>query len=93
MNMVCPYRLAPGVALRPEAFGALVYRYDDRRLYVIHSLEAATFVSGLDGVRRMDDAIAEFVSRNGLSQAARDALLRTIEQLERKGVIASVDAT
>ena len=26
------YRLAPGVAIRPERFGGLVYRYDNRRL-------------------------------------------------------------
>ncbi len=90
MNAASPYRLAPGVALRSEPFGALVYHYDSRKLHVIQSREAADFIAGLDGVCSLDAAVAEFVSRHALPPAAADALLRTIERLENTGIVCAV---
>ena len=90
MNAAAPYRLAQGVALRPERFGALVYSYDDRRLYFIHSHLAAEFVGSLDGTRPLREAVDDFVARNGLAASMGDSLLHTVGKLERMGVVKSL---
>lgn len=87
------YRIADGVAIRPERFGALVYRYDNRRLYFIHSHAVADFVSGLNGARPLDDAIADFVTNRNMPVESCDSLRRTIGQLERLGLIGPVVET
>ncbi|MFO1113233.1 MAG: mycofactocin biosynthesis chaperone MftB [Rhodospirillales bacterium] len=51
MNLDDYYRLADGIAVRPERFGGLAYSYHDRRLYFIHSHGLAAFAGGLDGTR------------------------------------------
>lgn len=92
MNVTARYRLADGVAIRPERFGALVYRYDNRRLYFIHSSEAADFVSGLDGTHPLDRAVEDFVAHNALPESAGETLLTTVAQLERMGIVSAVPA-
>ena len=87
MNTAAHYRLAEGVAIRPERFGALVYRYDNRRLYFIHSRTAADFVGGLDGAHPLGQAVAAFVDRHALPPEAGDTLLGTLDQLETMGLI------
>ena len=91
MNAAAPYRLAQGVAIRAERFGALVYSYDHRRLYFIHSHLAADFIGGLDGTRSLRDAIDDFVARNGLDASMSDSLLHTVDKLERVGVVSAAE--
>lgn len=90
MNTAAHYRLAKGTAIRPERFGALVYRYDNRRLYFIHSHAVAAFVAGLDGAMPLSEAVAAFVADNGLAGPARDTLVQTVERLEGLGIIQAV---
>ncbi len=90
MNTGARYRLAEGVAIRPERFGALVYRYDNRRLYFIHSRTAADFVGGLDGAQPLDQAIARFVDRHDLPDATGASLLSTMGKLEKMGLVSAV---
>lgn len=80
-------RLAEGVAIRPERFGALIYRYDNRRLYFIHSREAADFIQSLDGCRPLDRAAADFVADRGLPAGSDAGLLRVASNLERMGLL------
>jgi putative mycofactocin binding protein MftB len=42
------YRLHPRVALRPEAFGAMAYHYDSRRLTFLRSPLLVEVVKGLE---------------------------------------------
>ena len=92
MNTANGYRLAKGVALRPERFGALVYRYDNRRLYFIHSRTAAAFVGGLDGTRPLAAEIAQFVDSHALPDGAGDDLLSMLSKLETMGLVSAVAA-
>lgn len=89
MTLDRPYRLADGVALRAERFGALAYRYDTRRLYFIHSRDAADFVAGLDGSVPLGTAIAGFVARRALPVAMRECLLETTRRLEGIGLVSA----
>lgn len=82
-----PYRLAEGVAIRPERFGALVYRYDNRRLYFIHSHAVADFVRDLDGSQPLGKAIEAFVRDRDMAEATSAALLKTVAQLESMGIV------
>ena len=91
-DMATPYRLAEGVAIRPERFGALVYRYDNRRLYFIHSHAVAAFVTGLDGTRPLDHAIESFIRDNDLEVTAGETLEKTVGQLTRMGIVEPIRA-
>ena len=59
VELTACYRLAPGVAIRPERFGGLVYRYDNRRLYFLHSHQAVEFINCLDGRRSLQEILDE----------------------------------
>ena len=87
MSASACYRLADGVAIRPERFGALVYRYDNRRLYFIHSHAVADFVGGLDGTRPLDEAVARFVRERALPAGVGDTLRDTVDKLQRMGIV------
>lgn len=84
------YRLADGVAMRRERFGGLIYRYDNRRLYFLHSPETVEFLAGLDGSRPLQDAVADFVAHNPHGAPRSDTLLHTVEQLESMGIVWAV---
>jgi putative mycofactocin binding protein MftB len=90
MNAAVPYRLAQGVAFRSERFGALVYRYNNRRLYFIHSQDVADFVAGLDGARPLEEAVKDFVAHHALPASTEHTLFHTIGQLERMGIVSNV---
>jgi putative mycofactocin binding protein MftB len=89
MNRIGCYRLAQNVAIRPERFGALVYNYDNRHLYFIHSHLVADFMIGLNGARPLGEAIDEFVALRALPASAADTLLETVGRLERMGMVKS----
>lgn len=90
MNTASPYRQADGVAIRPERFGALIYRHDNRRLYFIHSHLVADFILCLDGARPLGEAVEDFLSRRALPESAGGTLFSALEQLERIGVVRPV---
>jgi mycofactocin biosynthesis protein MftB len=90
MNIVSCYQFVDNVAIRPERFGALVYNYDNRQLYFIHSHLVAEFMAGLDGGCPLGQAIEQFVAQRGLPASATDTLLHTVGQLERIGIVRAV---
>lgn len=90
MNARAACRLAEGVAMRREPFGGLLYRYDDRRLYVIQSSQLMEFVAELDGTRPLQDAAAAFSMRQPGGASSTDTLLRMVEQLESIGLVEAV---
>lgn len=87
LNTQQSYEVAPKVSVRPERFGGLVYRYDNRALYFLHSRPLVDFLLGLDGGRPLDAALEEFATERGLSDGSRRAMENALEQLEGKGVI------
>ena len=87
MNLASCYRLAQGAAIRSERFGGLVYRYDNRRLYFLHSHAMVDFVSGLDGLRPLGEALDDFLVTRGLPESARETFIKAIAQLERLGIL------
>jgi mycofactocin biosynthesis protein MftB len=92
MNLATHYRLAEGVAIRSERFGGLVYRYDNRRLYFLHSRDVADFVSGLDGLRPLQKALEDFLVDRGLPTTAGGTLVKTVAQLEKMGILVPAPA-
>jgi mycofactocin biosynthesis protein MftB len=55
------WRLNPHVALRDEAFGALAYHYDNRRLVFLKSRTLVDLVSSLQEYPSAADALAALV--------------------------------
>ncbi|MDS4021780.1 MAG: mycofactocin biosynthesis chaperone MftB [Candidatus Competibacter sp.] len=88
MNLAARYRLADGVAIRPERFGGLVYRYDNRRLYFLHSHELVDFVSGLSGQRPLEEALDEWLASRELPETHRETLVKAVVQLDKLGILA-----
>jgi len=88
MNLDSCYRLAPYAALRHERFGGLVYRYDNRRLYFLHSAELVAFLSTLDSSRPLGAALDEFLVAHALPSTVRDVLVRALSQLEQLKLLA-----
>jgi putative mycofactocin binding protein MftB len=87
MNLDARYRLARGVAVRPERFGGLVYRYDNRRLFFLHSHDLVDFVSGLNGARPLGDALEEFLQARALPESARDIFIEAVARLETLNIL------
>jgi len=88
MNLEFCYRLAPGVAIRPERFGGLVYRYDNRRLFFLHSHELVDFVSGLEGEESpLGDALDDYLESHQLARSVRTTFINAMTQLEKLGVL------
>ncbi|MEW6636941.1 MAG: mycofactocin biosynthesis chaperone MftB [Actinomycetota bacterium] len=81
------YEVPAQVAVRPERFGGLVYRYDDRTLLFLHSRSLVDFLVGLDGGRPLGAALEEFAAERGMSEEERRALKDALERLEGKGII------
>jgi len=87
MNLDGCYCLAPGVAIRPERFGGLVYRYDDRRLFFLHSHALVDFVSNLDGKQPLRKVLADFLTTRELPETFQDGLLKALAQLDKIGLL------
>ena len=90
MNLSYRYRLADGVAVRPERFGGLAYNYHNRSLYFLHSRELTDFVSGLDGDLPLAEALDAFRRRHDLPAEVGEAMLKSLAALETKGIVAVV---
>lgn len=50
------WRISPGVALRPEPFGALAYHFGNRRLSFLKRRELVEVVEAFDGTATVRDA-------------------------------------
>lgn len=90
MNSRVRYQLADRVAVRPEHFGGLVYHYDDRRLYFLHSHELTDFVTGLSGEVPLEQAIEAFRTQRNLPAETGETILRSLAALERLGLLVPV---
>lgn len=90
MKIQAHYRLAPGVSIRPERFGGLVYRHDNRRLFFLHSHELVEFVNNLDGEVPLGDVLDDFLLTSHLSQSAHMTFTNALVQLEKLGVLVEV---
>jgi len=75
--------LHPMVAVRPEAFGALVYHYDTRRLSFLKDPRLASVVNELDE----GESVNQVLDRAGLSLADRQAFNRALEMLSQTQMI------
>jgi len=87
VELAACYRLAPGVAIRPERFGGLVYRYDNRRLYFLHSHRAVEFVNRLDGHRSLRETLDDFLTSREMPPSTSETLVKAVAQLERLGLL------
>lgn len=81
------YEVPAQVAVRPEKFGGLVYRYDNRALLFLHSRPLVDFLVALDGERSLGAALEDFAAQRGLEDGERRALENALGQLEGKGII------
>ncbi len=87
MDLAASYRLAPAAAIRPERFGGLIYRYDNRRLYFLHSHDLVAFVGQLDGSAALGVQLDQFLANRALAPGLRPQFLQALTQLERLGII------
>lgn len=87
INDTAVYCLAPGVAIRPERFGGLVYRYDNRRLYFLHSHKLVEFVTALDGRTPLNEALATFFTNSNLPESTRTQFIKALNQLHKLGAL------
>jgi exonuclease VII small subunit len=65
----------------------LVYRYDNRRLYFLHSHELVQFVSELNGERPLGEALDDFLRSRALAESARETFLKAVAQLDTMGLL------
>lgn len=84
------YRLAEGVAVRPERFGGLLYHHRSRRLYFLRSPLAVALISRLDGSCPLDDAVDRFRDERALPGAAVAGLRRALDDMARLQLIVAV---
>lgn len=87
MDLNACYAVSRDAAIRPERFGGLVYRYDNRRLYFLYSRDLVDFVCALDSTRPLGVALDTFLADRGLPGDTRDAFLAALARLERMQVL------
>ncbi len=90
MNPSNTYRLADGVSIRPEKFGALLYSYHKRQLYFLYDKPLIDFVSGLDGSQPLDQALSNFLAERKLAEANKPVFIRALTRLEAMEVLSEL---
>ena len=89
MELNRTYNLSPHVVLRPERFGGLIYRHDNRRLYFLNSQVLVELLTELDGTQRLGDVLEAFVASRGLGPGDRRTLETALARLERMGILST----
>lgn len=92
MNLDTYYRLSREAVIRPERFGGLVYRYDNRRLYFLYSHDLVSFVCSIDGTHPIGVALERFLATRHLPDNAYAAFVQALTQLEQLKVLTVCDA-
>jgi putative mycofactocin binding protein MftB len=87
MNLDAHYALSRDAAVRPERFGGLVYRYDNRRLYFLYSRDLVDFVCSIDGACPLGAALDAFLATHALPANAREVFVNALVQLEQLKVL------
>lgn len=77
------FRCSPGVALRPEPFGALVYHFGTRKLSFLKTPELVAVVRELEN----HDDVHGAIESAGVSESQRPAYLRALAGLAASGTI------
>lgn len=90
MQLDRAYRLANGVSIRPEKFGALLYSYHKRQLYFLYDPPLVEFVSGLDGSQTLDAALDQFLGERKLSSKNKPVFVRALSKLEAMEVLSEL---
>ncbi len=90
MQLERTYRLAKGVSIRPEKFGALLYSYHKRQLYFLYDPRLVDFVSGLDGSETLDAALDRFLAAHQLAPANKPVFVRALNKLEAMEVLSEL---
>ena len=90
MDQAKRYALSKEAAVRPEKFGGLVYRYDNRRLYFLHSKPMADFLIGLDGSTSVGESIETFLAEHKLAAGNKKTFLSALEKLETLEVLSEL---
>jgi putative mycofactocin binding protein MftB len=75
------YRLNPGVALRPEPFGALAYHFGTRRLSFLKAPDLVELVRRLGSYQCVSDAL------DTVPDGRRDVYLRALAALAASDMI------
>ena len=78
-----PWRRSPGVALRPEPFGALAYSFATRKLTFLKSTALVELVESLAD----QPSAAAALAACGIPEAQRPAYLRALADLARSAMI------
>ncbi|WP_243788625.1 mycofactocin biosynthesis chaperone MftB [Saccharopolyspora gloriosae] len=78
-----PHRLSPGVSLRPERFGALVYDFTTRRLSFLKTTELVAVVRELENQPDVHSALTE----TGVPAEQHPRYLEALAGLHDKGTI------
>ena len=81
-------RLAPGVSLRPERFGALAYSFDTRKLSFLKHPDLVAVVESLDGNRTLRQALEAV----GVDARRWPAFLTALATLEASGMLLAQEA-
>ncbi len=84
------YTISNQAAIRPERFGGLVYRYDNRRLYFLYSPELVDFVSNLDGSQPLGVTIDSYLAERQLPDKTRPVFVNALSQLQKMEVLSEL---
>ena len=87
MDVTKRYALSAQASIRPEEFGGLVYRYDNRRLYFLHSAAMADFLRGLDGSNPLEHELDHFLTERKMAAGNKPIFVNALEKLEKLEVI------
>ena len=90
LDLTKHYTISSQAAIRPERFGGLVYRYDNRRLYFLHSPELVDFVSGLDGTQPLGSSLAAYLAAHHLPDQTQAVFINALTQLQKMEVLSEL---